>query len=215
MAKRSRELKALGKELKALGKDIISLSLGQPDFDTPGYIKKAAIEAINKGYTSYTPVCGIPGLRQAIVNFYKKLFALNPGDEVILLAPYWVSYYPMVQLAGGKPVIYDTSEDDFNINIEKLEALISGKTKFIVLNSPNNPSGVIYDKATLEKVLKLTDKYPIYIVSDEIYHLITYDTEFYSCSKFSNYKDKVIIISGVGKAFAMTGWRIGFMIASL
>ncbi len=230
----------LSRELAAQGKDIISLSLGQPDFDTPEYIKQAAIQAIQKGYTKYTPVAGIPELRNAIVDFYKKIFnvshystentmvsvgakhsiinvflsLLNPGDEVILFAPYWVSYYPMIQIAGGVPVVIDTTEDNFQINLETLKKHITSKTKIVLLNSPSNPSGVVYSREELNSVADLLKTYDnIFLVSDEIYHLITYDKEFYSLSVRKDLKDRVIVVSGVGKAFAMTGWRIGYMLA--
>ncbi len=230
----------LSRELAAQGKEVISLSLGQPDFDTPEYIKQAAIKALQKGYTKYTPVAGIPELREAIVNFYEKLFGvshyspentmvsvgakhsivnvflslLNEGDEVILFAPYWVSYYPMVQIAGGVPVVIDTTEDDFKINLEKLKKHISPRTKVVLLNSPSNPSGIVFSKEETDAVLDLLKSYEnIYIISDEIYHLITYGEEFYSVSVRKDLKERLIIVSGVGKAFAMTGWRIGFMLA--
>ena len=226
-------------KLRAEGKDIISLSAGEPDFDTPEHIKNAAIEALNKGQTKYTAVDGTPELKQAIVNKFQKennleykdnqtivscgakhslynLFqaTLNPGDEIILPAPYWASYPDMAILAGAVPItITTTITENFKINAENLSEVISDRTRMLVLNSPSNPSGASYSKNELAAIAKVVLKYPnILIVTDDIYEHI-----FWGSEKFVNIinvcpelYDRTIVVNGVSKAYSMTGWRIGY-----
>ena len=226
-------------ELKAQGKDIISLGTGEPDFDTPDNIKQKAIEAINKGDTKYTAVDGTAPLKKAIVNklkndnsleyqtseiivgcgakqvIYNALVAtLNAGDEVIIPAPYWVSYPDMVLLAGGNPVIVETSaENNFKLNPKDLEAKITDKTKWLILNSPSNPTGSCYEAEDLKAIAEVLLKYPnVHILSDDIYEYIVFDG-----LKFANIaevepqlKARTLIVNGVSKSYAMTGWRIGY-----
>jgi aspartate aminotransferase len=229
---------AKARELKEQGKDIISLSLGEPDFHTPDFIKEAAIEAINENYNSYTPVNGYKELRKAISRKFKRdnnltysidqivvstgakqsiantaMVLLNPGDEVILPAPYWVSYSAIVTLCEAKYVeIPTTIESDFKITPQQLEAAITPKTKMIFFNSPNNPSGTIYSEEEFRALAKVLEKYPnIYILSDEIYELINYSKPCFSFAAIDSMYDRTITINGVAKAFAMTGWRVGYI----
>ncbi len=229
---------AKARELKEQGKDIISLSLGEPDFHTPDFIKEAAIEAINENYNSYTPVNGYKELRKAISRKFKRdnnltysidqivvstgakqsiantaMVLLNPGDEVILPAPYWVSYSAIVILCEAKYVeIPTTIENDFKITPQQLEAAITPKTKMIFLNSPNNPSGTVYSEKEFRALAKVLEKYPnIYILSDEIYELINYGKPCFSFAAIDSMYDRTITINGVAKAFAMTGWRVGYI----
>ena len=226
-------------ELKAQGKNIISLGMGEPDFDTPQNIKDAAIEAINDGDTRYTAVNGTALLKKAIIEklrrdneldyqnneiivsvgakhvIYNALVAsINPGDEVIIPAPYWVSYPDMVLLCQGSPVIIETeAKNNFKITPQDLENSISDKTKWIILNSPSNPTGSCYDKAELKELAKILIKYPqVNIMSDDIYeHLIFDDLEFATIAQIEpKLKDRTLIVNGVSKAYAMTGWRIGY-----
>lgn len=226
-------------ELRAAGKDIIGLGAGEPDFDTPEHIKTAAIEAINAGFTKYTAVDGTPGLKQAIINkfqndnglsyepnqilvssggkqsfFNLSLALINPGDEVIIPAPYWVSYPDMVLIAEGKPVIVETSEAErFKMTPEQLEAAITEKTKLVVLNSPSNPSGVAYTLDELKALGDVLAKYPnIMIATDDMYELIWWaDFEFANIlNACPELYDRTIVLNGVSKAFSMTGWRIGY-----
>jgi aspartate aminotransferase len=229
---------AKARALKAEGKDIISLSLGEPDFNTPDFIKDAAIKAVNDDYNSYTPVNGYEELRQAIGTKFKRdndlsyqanqivvstgakqslaniaMVLLNPGDEVILPAPYWVSYEAIVELAEGIPVSVPTSiERDFKITASQLEDAITSKTKMIIYSSPCNPSGSIYSKEELRALADVLQKYPdIIVVSDEIYEHINFIGGHFSMASFEDMYDRTITVNGVSKAFAMTGWRIGYI----
>lgn len=229
---------AKARELKAQGKDIISLSLGEPDFNTPDFIKEAAIKAIHENYSTYSPVDGYAELKDAIVRKFKRdnnldykpanivvstgakqslynvcQVMLNPGDECILPAPYWVSYSEMVKMAEANPVEVPTSvESDFKITPEELEAAITPKTKLIMFSSPCNPSGSVYNEAELTAIAKVLEKYPnIYIVSDEIYEHINFSGNFCSIATIPGMFDRTITVNGVAKAFAMTGWRIGYI----
>jgi len=226
------------RELKAAGKDVIGLGAGEPDFDTPENIKKAAIEAINKGETKYTAVDGTPALKKAIVNKFKRennldylfeqisvgtggkqiifnaiLATVNPGDEVIIPAPYWVSYPDIVLLAGGTPKIVKCSEKNgFKITPDELEKNITNKTKWIIINSPSNPTGSGYTQKELEalgEVLKKNEN--VFILSDDIYEHLTYDDfEFFTIAQIKELKDRTLTMNGVSKSYAMTGWRIGY-----
>ncbi|MBT8294953.1 MAG: pyridoxal phosphate-dependent aminotransferase [Gramella sp.] len=229
---------AKARELKAEGKDIIGLSLGEPDFNTPDFIKDAAITAINDNYNSYTPVDGYVELKDAIINKFKRdnrltydrsqivvstgakqslanvaMVVLNPGDEVLLPCPYWVSYAEIVKLAEGVPVEVPTSvETDFKITPEQLEAAITPKTKMIWYSSPCNPSGMVYSKQELRALADVLAKYPdIVVVSDEIYEHINFVGEHSSMAEFKDMYDRTVTVNGVSKAFAMTGWRIGYI----
>ncbi|MGO2505228.1 MAG: pyridoxal phosphate-dependent aminotransferase [Psychrobacter alimentarius] len=227
------------KELKAAGKDIIGLGAGEPDFDTPEHIKKAAIDAINDGFTKYTAVDGTPELKKAIIEKFKRdndisyepneilvsvggkqsFFNLaqafiNPGDEVIIPAPYWVSYPDMVIIAEGVPVIVKCpAEQDFKITPEQLEDAITDKTKMLVLNSPSNPTGMIYTLDELKAIAEVLKKHPhVYVASDDMYeHIRWTGDKFYNILNAApELKDRAIILNGVSKAYAMTGWRIGY-----
>ena len=229
---------AKASELKEQGIDIISLSLGEPDFNTPEFIKGAAIQAINDNYNSYTPVNGYADLREAICHKFERdnniaytpnqivvstgakqsianvaMVLLNPGDEVILPAPYWVSYSAITILAEAKYVeIPSTIETHFKITPEQLEAAITPKTKMIFFNSPNNPSGTVYTEKEFRALAKVLEKYPnIYILSDEIYEHINYGTPNFSFASIDSMYDRTITVNGVAKAFAMTGWRVGYI----
>jgi aspartate aminotransferase len=229
---------ALARELKAQGKDIISLSLGEPDFNTPDFIKEAAKKAIDENYSTYTPVDGYQELKEAICRKFKRdnnldykpanivvstgakqsLYniaqcMLNDGDEVILPAPYWVSYFEIIKMAGGIPVEVPTSvESDFKITPEQLEQAITPKTKMIWYSSPCNPSGSVYSREELTALAAVLAKYPnIYIVSDEIYEHINFSGTFCSIASIPGMFDRTITVNGVAKAFAMTGWRIGYI----
>lgn len=229
---------AKARELRAEGKDIIGLSLGEPDFNTPDFIKDAAIQAINDNYNSYTPVDGYGELKDAIITKFKRdnnltythsqivvstgakqclaniaLVMLNEGDEVILPCPYWVSYSDIVKLSDGVPVEVKTSiETDFKMTPQQLEAAITPKTKMIWFSSPCNPSGSVYSKAELRALADVLQKHPnIYVVSDEIYEHINFSDGHTSMAEFEDMYDRTITVNGVSKAFAMTGWRIGFI----
>lgn len=229
---------AKARELKAAGKDIISLSLGEPDFNTPDFIKDAAIEAINEDYNSYTPVDGYVELKEAICEKFKRdnnltylpnqivvstgakqsianvaQVLLNPGDEVLLPAPYWVSYSAIATLCEATFVEIPSSIDtDFKITPAQLEAAITPKTKMVFFNSPNNPSGSIYTKEEYESLAKVLEKHPqIYILSDEIYEHINYGIKPFSFAAIESMYDRTITVNGLAKAFAMTGWRIGYI----
>ena len=228
-------------ELKAQGVDVINMSVGEPDFNTPDAIKEAAIKAVNENFSRYSPVPGYPALRNAIVEKLKKengleytaaqisvsngakqsvcnaiMALVNPGDEVIVPAPYWVSYPEMVKLADGTPVtIYAGIEQNFKITAAQLEAAITPKTKMLILCSPSNPTGSVYSKEELKELADVLAKYPnVYIVADEIYEHINYIGKHESIAQFDNVRDRVIIVNGVSKAYAMTGWRIGFIAAA-
>jgi aspartate aminotransferase len=229
---------AKARELKSQGKDIISLSLGEPDFNTPNFIKDAAIEAINQNFNSYTPVDGYAELKEAICKKFKRdnnltykpsqivvstgakqslanaaLVLLNPGDEVILPAPYWVSYSAIATLAEATyKIIPSTVDSNFKITPKQLEDAITPKTKLVFFNSPNNPSGTIYTEYEYRALAKVLEKYPgIYIISDEIYEHINYNVSNFSFAAIESMYNRTITINGVAKAFAMTGWRIGYM----
>ena len=229
---------AKARELKAEGKDIISLSLGEPDFNTPDFIKEAAKQAIDENYNSYTPVNGYLELREAICRKFKRdnglnynqsqivvstgakqsianvaMVLLNPGDEVLLPAPYWVSYSAISILAEATYVeIPSTIDTDFKITPEQLEAAITPKTKMIFFNSPNNPSGSSYTENEYRALAKVLEKYPnIYVLSDEIYEHINYGQSNFSFAAIETMYDRTITVNGVAKAFAMTGWRIGYI----
>jgi aspartate aminotransferase len=229
---------ALARELKAQGKDIISLSLGEPDFNTPDFIKEAAKKAIDENYSTYSPVDGYVELKDAICRKFKRdnnldykpanivvstgakqslyniaQVMLNDGDEVILPAPYWVSYSEIVKLSGGIPVEVPTSvESDFKMTAEELEKAITPKTKMMWFSSPCNPSGSVYNREELTAIGKVLEKYPnIYIVSDEIYEHINFSGTFCSIGSIPGLFDRTITVNGVAKAFAMTGWRIGYI----
>lgn len=229
---------AKARELREQGKDIISLSLGEPDFNTPDFIKDAAIQAINDNYNSYTPVNGYGELREAICRKFKRdnnldyninqivvstgakqsianvaMVLLNPGDEVILPAPYWVSYSAITTLAEATYVEIPTSiETDFKITPEQLEAAITPRTKMIFFNSPNNPSGTVYTETEYRALAEVLENHPgIYVLSDEIYEHINYGEPNFSFAAIESMYDRTITVNGVAKAFAMTGWRIGYI----
>lgn len=229
---------AKARELKAEGKDIIGLSLGEPDFNTPDFIKEAAKQAIDDNYNTYTPVDGYVELKQAIITKFKRdnqldytlpqivvstgakqalaniaAVILNKGDEVILPCPYWVSYSDIVKLNEGVPVEVATSiENDFKLTPEQLEAAITPKTKMIWYSSPCNPSGSVYSEKELRDLADVLQKYPnIIVVSDEIYEHINFVGEHASMAQFEDMYDRTVTVNGVSKAFAMTGWRIGYI----
>lgn len=227
------------RELKAEGKDIIGLSLGEPDFDIPDFIKEAAIEAVQQNYSKYTPIDGYLELREAICEKFRRdnnlhykpsqivvstgakqclanvaLAMLNPGDEVIFPAPYWVSYKEIAKMAGGVPIeVRTTIENDFKITPAQLEAAITPKTKMVWFNTPCNPSGSIYSKEELEALAVVLRKHPnIFILSDEIYEYINFTNErVTSVAEIDGLYERTITVNGMSKAFAMTGWRIGYM----
>ena len=227
------------RDLKAKGRDVISLSVGEPDFDTPDNIKAAAIEAIRRGETKYTPVSGIAPLREAIARKFKRengldyrpsqtivgtggkqviynalLATLNPGDEVIVVAPYWVSYPEMVGLCGGTAVVVEaTMAHDFKLQAETLERAITPKTKWIILNSPSNPSGAAYSHAELKKITDVLVRHPhVWILTDDMYEHLTYgDFAFVTPAQIEpELYGRTLTMNGVSKAYAMTGWRIGY-----
>ena len=229
---------AKARELKLAGKDIISLSLGEPDFNTPDFIKDAAIEAINQNYNSYTPVDGYVELKEAICVKFKRdndleyapnqivvstgakqsianvaQVLLNPGDDVLLPAPYWVSYSAIATLCEANFIeIPSTIETDFKITPAQLEASITPKTKMIFFNSPNNPSGTIYTEQEYRALAKVLEKHPqIFILSDEIYEHINYGSKPFSFAAIENMYDRTITVNGLAKAFARTGWRVGYI----
>ena len=229
---------AKARKLKNQGIDIIGLSLGEPDFNTPEFIKEAAVQAVNDDWNSYSPVDGYADLKEAICEKFKrdnKLFykpsqivvstgakqsianvcmvLLDPGDEVLLPAPYWVSYSAIATLAEAKSIIIpSTIETDFKITPDQLEQVITPKTKLIMFNSPNNPSGTIYSEEEYRALGKVLEKYPhIFILSDEIYEHINYGTPHFSFASIKTLYDRTITVNGVAKAFAMTGWRIGYI----
>jgi aspartate aminotransferase len=226
------------RELKAAGKDVISLGAGEPDFDTPDNIKQAAIKAINNGDTKYTAVDGTPALKDAIIKKFKRennldyradqitvgaggkhviynamVATLNEGDEVIVPAPYWVSYPDIVLLAGGTPVFLECSENQgFKINASELERSITKKTKWLILNSPSNPTGACYSENDIREIAKVLIKHPhVYILSDDIYEHVIYEGfNFFTIAQIEELKERVLTMNGVSKAYAMTGWRIGY-----
>ena len=227
-------------ELKAQGIDIINMSVGEPDFNTPDHIKEAAIQAVRDNWSRYSPVPGYPSLRQAIVDKLKRengldytpsqilcangakqsvcntiMAVVNAGDEVIIPAPYWVSYPQMVLLADGTPVFIEAGiEQDFKITPEQLEAAITPRTRALILCSPSNPTGAVYSREELEGLKNVLLRHErVIVIADEIYEHINYVGEHASIAQFPDIKERVVIINGVSKAYAMTGWRIGFIAA--
>ena len=230
-------LNAKAKALAAQGMDVVSLAAGEPDFDTPEHIKQAAVEALRQGFTKYTPTAGIPELReaicgklerdnrltyapdqvlvsvgakQAIYNTFQAL--LNEGDEVIILAPYWVSYPEMVQLAGGKPVVVETREENgFAPDPDAIRRALSPRTKAIVLNSPSNPSGAVFSRAALEGIAQAVRGHECLVLSDDIYEKLLYQGEFLNLGNVApDLVSRLVVINGMSKAFSMTGWRMGY-----
>ena len=229
---------AKARELKENGTDIIGLSLGEPDFNTPDFIKNAAVQAIEENYNSYTPVDGYLDLKKSICNKFKRdnkldynpdqivvstgakqsianavQVLVNPGDDVLLVAPYWVSYSAIVTLAEGNPIeIRSDISSDFKITPSQLENSITKKTKLVIINSPNNPSGSVYSEQEYIALSKILEKYPnIYILSDEIYEHINYGIPHFSFARIPSMYERTITVNGLAKAFAMTGWRIGYI----
>ena len=229
---------AKARELKSKGIDIIGLSLGEPDFNIPDFIKQAAVKAINDNYNSYTPVDGYldlkeaisrkflrdnklsystnqivvsTGAKQSIANVVEAM--ISPGDEVILLAPFWVSYSAMIEICGGVPVVVKSDiSSNFKVTASEIEYHITSKTKMIIINSPNNPSGSVYNEIELREIGKMLENYPeIFILSDEIYEHINYGLEHFSFASIREMYNRTITVNGVAKAFAMTGWRIGYL----
>lgn len=228
----------LGRALKAEGKDVISLSFGEPDFFTPDHIKRAAIDAINHNYTFYTPVAGIPELKEAIKEKFERenglkyntdqivvstgaknsimnavLSLVNPGDEVIIPRPFWVSYADMVNLAEGITVYLDTDvSSEYKITPQQLEAAITPRTKLFMFSSPNNPSGMVYTYEELKALADVFERHPhIYIISDEIYEHINFVGKHTSIAQFGTLINRTVTVNGLSKAFSMTGWRIGYI----
>ena len=229
---------AKARELRAKGIDVIGLSLGEPDFNTPDFIKKAAIKAIDENYNSYSPVDGYLDLKKSICEKFKRdnnidynesqivvssgakqsianvcMSILNPGDEVLLPAPYWVSYSAIATLCEAKfKIIPSSIENDFKITPNQLELAISNKTKLIIFNSPNNPSGTVYSENEYKALGEVLKKHPeIYIISDEIYEHINYGVKHFSIARIKELYDRTITVNGISKAYAMTGWRIGYI----
>ena len=232
----------MSRELKAEGKDVIALSLGEPDFNTPEFIKNAAKEAITNNFSHYTPVPGLDDLRISIANKFKRdnnldftkdeivvstgakqslanicLSLLDPGDEVLLPCPYWVSYAEIIKLAEGTPIEISSSvKDNFKVSAKQIENAITEKTKMFMFSSPCNPSGSVYTENELSEIAKVFEKYPqVFIVSDEIYEHINFTNQHFSIGSIDSLKDRVITVNGVSKGFAMTGWRVGFIGAPL
>lgn len=230
------------RELKAKGIDIISLSLGEPDFNTPDYIKEAAKRAIDDNWSKYPPVPGYQDLREEISAKFKKengidytpdqiivsaggkhslinviLSVINPGDEVILLAPYWVSYYDQVRLAGGIPVIIEAKlESDFKVTPAQIERAITPHTRLIIFNSPSNPTGMVYSRREIEQIARVVSRHEgVFVLSDEIYEHIIFEGEHVSMASYDFIYEQVVTMNGVSKGYAMTGWRIGYIGAPL
>ena len=228
----------MARELRALGHDVISLSLGEPDFDTPDHIKEAAWQALKDGYTKYTPVAGLPELTKAISEKFKRdnnldyrpeqivvsngakqtvynlcQSLLDPGDEVVVFSPYWVSYWEIVKLSGGVPVpVYAGVEKDFKPTPRQVADAITDRTKFVLFSSPCNPTGTVFDREELQAYADAIAPFEhVLIVSDEIYEYINFTHEHVSIGSFPNVKDRTITINGFAKGFAMTGWRLGYM----
>lgn len=234
------KMSQMARELKAKGHDVISLSIGEPDFDTPAFINEAAKQALDDGYTHYTPVPGLLELREAVCTKLKRdnnlsfepknivvsngakqtiynlcQALLNPGDEVIIFTPYWVSYIEIVKLAGGVPVcLFAGVESDYKVNPADVAAAITDKTKFILYSSPSNPTGSVYNKKELEALANVIAPHEhVHVVSDEIYEHIVFDGVHESIAQFENIRPRTIVVNGMSKGFAMTGWRLGYMAA--
>lgn len=234
MAKKAREL-------AAQGLDVINLSFGEPDFQTPQYIKDAAKQAIDEGFTFYTPVAGYPELRQEIVKKFKRdnnleyapenivvstgakqsianaiLCLTNPGDEVIIFSPYWVSYEEIVKLAEGVPVpVMGRLENDYKVTAEQLENAITSNTKVVMFSSPCNPTGAVFSEAELTDIARVLEKHPqIYVVADEIYEYINFEGKHFSLANIDFIRDRVVTVNGFSKGYAMTGWRVGYLAAN-
>jgi len=233
------QITARAKALIKEGKDVVNFGAGEPDFDTPNHIKEKAIQAINEGFTKYTPSIGTPDLRKKIADKFKKdngldytaeqivvscgakhsLFSIiqilvDKGDQVIIPSPYWVSYPEMIKLAQGKPVFLDTKQKDgFKIDVEKLAKKINSQTKLLILNSPSNPAGVVYTKEELEKIAQICVEKKLNVISDEIYEKILFDNQQHSsiASLGKEIYDLTFVVNGVSKSFSMTGWRIGYL----
>lgn len=230
----------MARNLKQQGHDVISLSLGEPDFDTPTHIKEAAKTALDEGYTKYTPVPGLLELRQAICRKLKRdnqldfqpnqivvsngakqcianlaLALLNEGDEAVVLAPFWVSYSAIIELAGGKPVLVTSGiADDYKVTAEQVAAAISDKTKFVIFSSPCNPTGSVYSESELKAIADVVAQHNnVLIIADEIYEYINFEGKHISIGAFENVKDRTVTVSGFSKGFAMTGWRLGYLAA--
>lgn len=228
----------MARELRALGHDVISLSLGEPDFDTPDHIKEAAFQALKDGYTKYTPVAGLPELTQAVSEKFKRdngldyrpdqivvsngakqsiynlcQALLDPGDEVVLFAPYWVSYWEIIRMSGGIPkLVYAGVEREFKPSPEQLALAITERTKFVLFSSPCNPTGAVFDRKELEAYADVLAQHPqVYVVSDEIYEYINFTHEHVSIGSLPQVKDRTITVNGFAKGFAMTGWRLGYL----
>ena len=234
------QITAKAKAMKAQGIDVIGLGAGEPDFDTPQYIKEALYKAVKEGFVYYTPAQGIPELRKAIAEklerdnkisyspdreiivtpgakhaLYEAVLAItNPGDEILIPTPCWVSYEPMVQLAEGKPVFIPTYErDEFQLNREAVEKKITKKTKAIILNSPNNPTGAVFEKSDIKAVAELCIEHNLIAISDEIYEKIIYEAKHVSIASLPEMKERTITVNGFSKAYSMTGWRLGYAAA--
>lgn len=232
------KMSRMARELKAEGKDVISLSLGEPDFDTPQHIKDAAKKALDDGFTKYTPVPGLPQIRQAIVDKFKRdndldfnmsqivvsngakqsiantaLSLLDEGDEVLVLAPYWVSYSEIIKLAGATPVILtSTIEEDYKVSADKIKAAITDKTRIVLFSSPCNPTGSVYTYDELKAIADVLEPHDdIYVISDEIYELINFTGKHVSIGTIPSMKNRTVTVNGFSKGFAMTGWRLGYI----
>lgn len=233
------KMSQLARELRAQGHEVISLSLGEPDFDTPNHIKEAAAKALQEGYTKYTPVPGLIELREAIVTKLKRdnnldfdtnqivvsngakqcianlsLSLLNEGDEVVIFAPYWVSYREIIRLSGAKPIFINaTIENDFKVTADQLEAVLTDKTRMVLFSSPCNPTGMVYTKADFEPLVAVLEKHPeVLVVSDEIYEYINFSEEgHFSIANFESIADRCVVVNGFSKGFSMTGWRLGYL----
>lgn len=230
-----------GRELAAQGHDVINLSFGEPDFQTPQYIKDAAKQALDEGFTFYTPVAGYPDLRQAIADKFKRdnnldykpenivvstgakqsianavMCLANPGDEVIIFSPYWVSYEEIVKLAEATPIpVMGKLDNDYKVTPEQLEKAITSQTKIVMYSSPCNPTGSVYDEEELLALAKVLEKHPqVYVIADEIYEYINFESKHTSMAQFDFIKDRVITINGFSKGYAMTGWRVGYLAAN-
>jgi len=232
---------AKAKALKAQGVEVINFSAGEPDFDTPQHIKAAAVQALEEGFTRYTPVAGIPELRREVARYFslrglsyspeeivvscgakQSLYnalqvLLEEGEEAVLISPYWVSYHEQVKLAGGKPVVVRTdSAKGFKVTPEALEAALTPRTRAVILNSPCNPTGAVYTRQELESLAELARERDIWVISDEIYSALLYDgLQHVSIASFPGMKERSIVVDGASKTYAMTGWRIGFAAAPL